>query len=183
MSQGNESVVDKKKQEFRKGDFWISSVILLFWIGLIIFAFLVWLNGWYVDNNFIYHPRLIMPDTKSIINFFYTIGLFSVTACVVAQIYSVFYTIWEVESDYIQYMDSHRENLLNSSKTNVLFFRPVFFPFASGVLAIFFVFLLHGFSANLGRIAIVSIAVGVTVGYFPLKILKMVGKLADAILK
>ena len=73
-------------------------------------------------------------------------------------------------------------NFLNPSKTNNLFYKPVFFPFVGGILAIFFVFLLCGFGSSLIRIGIVSTLVGVGFGLSPIQIVNKVREVIKTVL-
>jgi|GEM_PF-4296094 len=181
MNERLEEAFNKKKATYRCGNFWISSTILLCWIGFIIFAFTVWLTGWHTGSNFVYHPSLTTPDKQGLASFFYTIALFAIAGSTVSHILGIFYKFWQIERDPTINQDIDIIEFLNSSKTNVLFFRPIFFPFVAGIFATFFVFLLQGFGASLTRIVIVSLFVGIFVGYFSLKIFAKVTKVFRSI--
>lgn len=241
MNEESKSPYEKKRENFKGFKLFFSILLLLVWFGALTIGFLVWLKGLWVGQDFIYHPQIGPPNLREFSSYLYSVSLFAITGGVIAQVYSIFRKIWEIEVSFDDQLKTAKERIkcieerlrevkgqiekarerknedvrnnekkhllkqknnledeklnleekcklfvsrkldfLNSSSTNVLCFRPFFFPLVGGVLTVIVVLALYDFNINLPRLMVVSILLGVAIGQSPIKLKnRIVGSISN----
>ena len=162
----------KKSERFQRRK--ISGVIIIaIWIIVLAFGFFVWLKGFFTGGNFVYQPKATVStlNTIELTKFLFTVSLFALAGNIAQNVFSLFEKFWQIEAlgDTLEFAEENNKRfterqilrLLNSSPTNIVFFRPLFFPLISAILAIPVIFLIYGFNADLPRIAVVSFLTGI----------------------
>lgn len=161
---------EKRAQDYKKRKF-RGPLILFGWTVALAFGFVIWLKGWYIGMDLIYQPRKA-PCTLSsadLTRLVFTIALFAAAGNLSKNTYNVFVKFWqsEVLNDRFEVAENNKgfyagriKDFISSSPTNITFFRPLFFPIISALLAIPVIFLVYGFNADLPRVVIVSFLTG-----------------------
>lgn len=148
-------------------------LIISLWIGALAFGFAIWLKGWFIGTDLVYQPKgnVTTLSTLKLAKYLFTVSLFAVAGNIAQNVYNLFGKFWQIEAlgDQLKIAEEDDKaeiedkvgNLLNSSSTNITFFRPLFFPMISGILAIPIIFLIYGLNADLPRIIVVSFLTGI----------------------